>query len=75
VVASHRDFAAAIAGATLPTNHAREAAKSVELINAIYLSAVTGRAVDLPLDLDAYDEVYTALCEGRARLPLRPGAV
>jgi predicted dehydrogenase len=73
VVDSHRDFAAAIAGATSPTNHAREATKSVELINAIYLSSVTGRPVDLPLNLDAYDEVYADLCAGRASLPVRPG--
>ena len=75
LVDSHRDFAAAVASGTLPTNHGREATKAIELINAIYLSALRGISVDLPLDLDAYDEVYADLCEGRVSVPRRPGLV
>jgi predicted dehydrogenase len=72
-VDAHRALAAAIESGRPPVNDATEAIRTLELINAIYLSAVTGRAVDLPLDLDAYDRVYADLCEGRAALPVRPG--
>jgi predicted dehydrogenase len=66
VVDCHRDFVAAIRGHRAPRTPPAEAANAVELANAAYLSAVRGRPVDLPLDRDAYDEVYADLCDGRA---------
>ena len=69
VADTHRDFIAAIRGERAPRNTPVEATKAVELANAVYLSAVRGRAVDLPLDRGAYDEVFRELCEGRVALP------
>jgi predicted dehydrogenase len=73
LVDSHRDFADAIASDRAPVNHGIEASHTIELVNAIYLSSVRGAAVELPLDLDAFDDVYDDLCSGRLSLPTRPG--
>jgi predicted dehydrogenase len=62
VVACHRDFIDAIENGREPRNSPGEATKSVELANAIYMSAVTRQPVDLPLDADAYDDVFKRLC-------------
>jgi predicted dehydrogenase len=65
---SLRDFATAATSGGPPTNSAEEASKSIELINAIYLSSVAGRPVELPLDADEYDRVFGDLCSGRRRI-------
>lgn len=69
VVACHRDFVDAIAQGRDPRNHPEEASKAVELANAVYLSAVSGESVPLPLDRAAYRDVFERLCDGRATLP------
>jgi predicted dehydrogenase len=42
---------------------------TVELINAIILSAVRKKTVDLPLDPEEYDQVFGELCEQRVTIP------
>lgn len=59
------DFAGAIAEGRRPRNHPAEANRAVELANAIYLAAATDQPVDLPLDHDAYREVFADLVAGR----------
>ena len=68
VAAAHREFAGAIAERRPSAIGGDEGTKSVELANAIYLSAWTGAAVDLPLAPGAYPPVYELLASGR-RLP------
>lgn len=74
IVDSHRDFADAVASDRAPINHGTEASQTIELVNAIYLSSVRGATVELPLDLDAFDDAYDKLCSGRLSLPTRPGS-
>lgn len=69
VSACHRDFVDAVEGGTGNVNHAAEATRAVELANAVYLSAVTGETVPLPLDRDAYAECYARLVRGDVELP------
>lgn len=69
---AHREFAAAIASGRAPLVDGREGAQSVVLANAIYLSSLTGAAVDLPLDEGAYGPVFEELVSGR-RLPSSGG--
>ncbi len=70
----HRDFVAAIREGRPPRNHPGEASRSLELINAAYLSAVTGEPVALPLAPGAYEAVYEQLCSGAAQLPVSEAA-
>ena len=65
VGAAHREFAGAIAEQRRPAIGADEGTKSVELANAIYLSACRGDAVDLPLTPGAYPPVFEELAAGR----------
>jgi predicted dehydrogenase len=69
VTACHNDFIDAIANGRESLNNAAEATKSVEVANAVYLSALTGEAVDLPLDSDAYDVAFKRMCAGELALP------
>jgi predicted dehydrogenase len=69
VVACHRDFIAAINGDRQPLNNADEATKSVEVANAVYLSALMGQPIDLPLDPATYGEAFTRMCSGELALP------
>lgn len=71
VEACHRDFVEAIVKGTRPRNDAVEATKSVELAGAVYMSAVLGAPVSLPLDAEAYDEVFARLCSGSASFEAR----
>jgi predicted dehydrogenase len=63
---AHRDFAGAIERGQAPAVDAHQGTLSVELANAIYLSSVTGEAVDLPLRAGAYAPVYEELASGRS---------
>lgn len=69
VVEAHRDFARAIAEHRPPRNSAEEGTRAVEVANAVYLSAVRGETVELPLAESAYAPVYEALCSGTTALP------
>jgi predicted dehydrogenase len=69
VVACHRDFIEAIGSGREPRNTPDEATKSVELANAIYMSAALREPVDLPLDAAAYAETYERLSSGDLVLP------
>jgi predicted dehydrogenase len=42
---------------------------AVELINAIVLSAIQKKTVDLPLDREEYDQLFEALSSGKMRVP------
>jgi predicted dehydrogenase len=66
--ASHHEFAAAVAERRAPDVDGDEGTKSVELANAIYLSAIRGESVELPLAPGAYPPVYEELAAGRSIL-------
>jgi predicted dehydrogenase len=68
VIACHRDFIDAIRTGREPLNNADQASMSVEVCNAVYLSAVTGEPVDLPLDASVYDDVFAKMCSGELEL-------
>jgi predicted dehydrogenase len=67
----HRDFVAAIREGRPAANPPAEASRALELINALYLSAVRGEPVDLPIDASQYDAVFDDLCTGAIELPRR----
>ena len=69
VEACHRNFVEAARAGRSPSIDAREATRSVEVANAVYLSALTGEPIDLPLDTPAYDDAFRAMCEGTLSLP------
>jgi predicted dehydrogenase len=70
----HRDFVAAIVEGRPARNHPGEASRSLELINAAYLSAVTREPVLLPLAPGAYESVYEQLCSGDLALAVGAGS-
>jgi len=45
------------------------ARQALELTNAIVLSAVRGKTVDLPMDRQEYDHLFRALCAGETQIP------
>ena len=55
-------------------NPPRDATRPVELVNAVYLSASTGRPVPLPLDTDAYEDLLGRLRSGKASIGPACGA-
>lgn len=67
-LAVYHDLAAAIAEGRRPRCDAREARMSLELANAVIYSGITGQAVTLPLDRQAYDALLDDLRAGRKRL-------
>lgn len=69
VNACERDFLDAIEHDRPASIGPAEATMSVEVANAVYLSALTGSPVGLPLDADAYDEAYRKMCDGSLALP------
>lgn len=71
VTACHIDFLDAIEADREATNSFTEASRAIEVANAIYLSAVEDRPVDLPLDEHAYDAVFALLCQGDATIVRR----
>jgi predicted dehydrogenase len=64
LTASHRDFAAAVLDARAPLVDGEVGTRSVELANAIYLSSVEDRAVELPLERGEYTLVFDELVTG-----------
>jgi len=67
-------FSKAIANGGSPLVSGESARSTVELINAIVLSAMRKKTVDLPLDRDEYDELFDELSAGKIRVPrLREG--
>jgi predicted dehydrogenase len=68
VYACERDFLDAITSGRVPAIGPDEGTKSVEVANAVYLSAVTGDPVDLPLDPSAYDDAFARMCAGELAL-------
>jgi predicted dehydrogenase len=65
---AHRDFAAAISEGRAPAIDAVSGTRSVELANAIYLSAIEDTPVELPVAPGEYRPVFDELVAGR-RLP------
>ena len=66
---SLRCFIDAVRGRGEPLVTGRSARTTVELLNAIYLSAFERRTVDLPLDPAEYDDLFARLSDGRTRVP------
>jgi predicted dehydrogenase len=69
MIDAHRDFVAAIAESTSPRVTAEEGTRAVEVANAVYLSAIFGEPVELPLAAGAYAPVYERLSTGAVALP------
>ena len=67
----HRDFIGAIRDGRPAANPPAEASRALELINALYLSAVLGVPVTLPIDASVYDGVFSDLSTGALELPTR----
>ena len=51
---------------------AAEGTRVIEFVNALYLSAVRGDWVELPLATQEYAKVYEQLCEGSIAVPGAP---
>jgi len=47
----------------------KSARTTIELINAMYLSALRKKTVDLPIDPLEYDELFEELVKGKAKVP------
>lgn len=60
-----RDFVNAIIEDREPMVNGEEGRKSVEIVNAIILSGVTGKIVTFPLDAQTYDKVIEKLSEAK----------
>ena len=69
VRACERDFLDAINEKRQPSVGPEEATRSVEVANAVYLSALTGEPVDLPLDAAVYDDAFARMTSGDLQLP------
>lgn len=69
ICACHRDLVAGIREVMAPVNNPEEAAKAVAVANAVYLSAVRGAPVDLPVPPEEYLEVFERLASGELELP------
>ena len=64
MVDAHGEFAAAVRERRAPLVGADEGTRAVELANAIYTSAITRRAVELPLATGTYASVFDGLARG-----------
>jgi predicted dehydrogenase len=64
LVDAHRDFARAVYEGRMPFVDGTEGTRAVELANAIYLSALEDRPVDLPLERGEYLPSYEQLASG-----------
>jgi hypothetical protein len=62
-------FVQAILEGGEPLVDGESAATTIELVNAIILSGMRNKSVDLPLDREEYDELFEELCSGRSRIP------
>jgi predicted dehydrogenase len=68
LVDAHRDFAGAVLDTRPPMVDGEEGTRAVELANAIYLSSLEQRAVELPLERGEYLEWYEELAAGDATI-------
>lgn len=59
------DFADAILEDREPLVNGEDACGTVELLNAITLSALRGKTVSLPLDTKEFDTLFDELCSGK----------
>lgn len=69
ICACHRDLVEGIRGGGPPVNDPEEAARAVAVANAVYLSAVRGEPVDLPVPPETYLETFEGLASGELELP------
>jgi predicted dehydrogenase len=65
----HRDFVGAIKERRAPLITPDEGTRAIEVANAMYLSAIRGEPVELPLAAGAYAPVYEGLTAGDIELP------
>ena len=63
-------FIDSVLNGTEPLVSGESTLPSLELINAILLSATTKKTVDLPLDRDEYDQLFEELISGKTPLPI-----
>jgi predicted dehydrogenase len=68
LVDAHRDFAAAVLHDRAPVVDAVAGTRSVELANAIYLSSVEDRLVELPLERGEYTPWFEELATGNVTI-------
>jgi hypothetical protein len=68
MIDAHRDFVGAVLDGRAPLVDGEDGTQAVELANAIYLSSVEDRAVDLPLERGEYLPWFEALTEGTASI-------
>jgi predicted dehydrogenase len=66
---AHRDFVRAITEGSAPRVSPDEGTRAIEVANAVYLSAVRGEPVDLPLAPNEYAPVFGRLSSGTVALP------
>jgi predicted dehydrogenase len=64
LVDAHRDFASAVLEARAPMVDGEEGTRAVELANAIYLSSLEQRVVELPLERGEYVPWFEELVAG-----------
>jgi predicted dehydrogenase len=69
VLSCHRDFLGAIRAGGEPRVPPEQATNAVELANAVYLSALRGEPVELPLERETYAWLYDELCRGEVEVP------
>lgn len=67
-----KDFARAVVEGGEPAVPGEEGRKSIEIINAIIMSAVKGRPVSLPIDPLEYEQVYGELVEKKSLRAAKP---
>lgn len=66
------DFVTAIVEDKEPFINGESAAKTVELINAIILSAISQKTVSLPINRKEFDDLYKDLCIGEKEIANLP---
>jgi UDP-N-acetyl-2-amino-2-deoxyglucuronate dehydrogenase len=64
----YREFLDAVNGKSSFEGSGEECRWAVEIVNAIFLSALTGRRVEMPLDRDEVSDMYGGLIEGKPEL-------
>jgi hypothetical protein len=63
------DFIDAILDDREPVVSGESTLPAVELMNALMLSAIRKKTVDLPIDQDEYDELFKELSTGQTQVP------
>jgi len=64
-----KNFIDAVVTGDEPLVTGESAHAAIEVINAIYLSALRKKTVDLPLDRAEYDQLFEELVSGKAKIP------